>query len=252
MRLHLDEMLDHPPSSNHVPSLPSSVPRLNVRNSVKKSYFKLVKFASHRAEPRTPWWHHGTYVETSTGLSSSTTVYIACQQPAELRWRESRRAGAWQTLSETHLTYTRLEWRPPSRTRAPSGCCWHLPGSARAPAGVPLRCGGSVARRPLPWVHCGASLLHARYGPAFVPKALWRLSLMPNTMGACAENQQRRPKYGEGVCVGQGAGCMRGAVAATTQRARGHSDRPAIDDSFLRTEPELRSRPPARPSTGPF
>ena len=34
---------------------------------------------------------------------------------------------------------------PPSRTRAPSGCCWHLPGSARAPAGVPLRCGGSVA-----------------------------------------------------------------------------------------------------------
>jgi len=27
--------------------------------------------------------------------------------------RISRRAGAWQTLSETHLTYTRLEWRPP-------------------------------------------------------------------------------------------------------------------------------------------
>jgi len=181
------------------------------------------------------------------------TVYIACQQPAELRWRgiASRRCVGRLSPKRTSRT---PGWNgaPPSRTRAPSGCCWHLPGSARAPAGVPLRCGGSVARRPLPWVHCGASLLHARYGPAFVPKALWHLSLMPNTMGACAENQQRRPKYGEGVCVGQGAGCMRGAVAATTQRARGHSDRPAIDDSFLRTEPELRSRPPARPSTGPF
>ena len=50
----------------------------------------------------------------------------------------------------------------------------------------------------------------------------------------------------------RGAGCMRGAVAATTQRARGRSDRPAVHDPFLRTEPELRSRPPARPSTGPF
>ena len=172
------------------------------------------------------------------------------RMPAELRWRD-RVAPADSLRNAPHVHPVGMA-PIPSRTRAPSGCCWHLPGSARAPAGVPLRCGGSVARRPLPWVHCGASLLHARYGPAFALKALWRLSLMPNTMGACAENQQRRPKYGEGVCVGQGAGCMRGAVAATTQRARGHSDRPAIDDSFLRTEPELRSRPPARPSTGPF
>lgn len=56
-------------------------------------------------------------VETSTsGDSRPRRPYTS--HASRTAVARSRRAGAWQTLSETHLTYTRLEWRPPHHVLA--------------------------------------------------------------------------------------------------------------------------------------